>query len=179
METQTVSVLHAGTYGIDPVHSSLGFAVKFNGLSMFRSSFNAVEGALNDGVLAGAVPVESLGIQMPRFREHLLTADFFDAEHFPQMTFTSTSIDVSPDSDDVTVSGDLSIRGISRPVSASGTYGAAEDPFGNDRIGMSLTATIDRREFGLTWQNPLPGGGDALGWHVVIEVELQLVKPHN
>jgi polyisoprenoid-binding protein YceI len=177
MDALAISELPTGTYGIDPIHSSIGFAVKYNDLSMFRSAFKAVEGQLQDGVLTGSVPVESIAIEMPRFREHVLSADFFDAESFPQMTFASSSVEVGSDGKELTVGGELLIRGVSHPVTATGSFATGEDPFGNDRIGLTLHATIDRRAFGLTWQNPLPAGGDAVGWHVAIDVELQLVKP--
>ena len=71
MDTLTVSELHTGTYQIDPLHSSIAFAVRYNGLSMFRSTFQKVEGQLQDGVLTGSVPVDSIAVDMPRFRDHL------------------------------------------------------------------------------------------------------------
>ena len=108
-----------------------------------------------------------------------MSPDFFDAERFPQLTFTSTTIEPSDGEQAVTVSGELSIRGVSHPVSARGSYATGEDPFGNDRVGLTLAADIDRREFGLTWQNPLPSGGDAVAWDVTVNVELQMVKPHS
>ena len=135
MDTLTVSELHTGTYQIDPLHSSIAFAVRYNGLSMFRSTFQKVEGQLQDGVLTGSVPVDSIAVEMPRFRDHLLSPDFFDGERFPQLTFTSTTIEPSDGEKAVTVSGELSIRGVSHPVSARGSYAAGEDPFGNDRVG--------------------------------------------
>jgi polyisoprenoid-binding protein YceI len=177
MNTTSTVQVPTETYSIDPLHTHIGFAVKYNGLSMFRSNFGAIEGGLEGGVLRGAVEVTSIGVGMDRFRGHLLSPDFFDAERYPKITFESREISLGEDGQ-ATVSGELTLRGVSREVSAQGTYALGEDPMGNDRFGLSLQTTLDRREFGLTWQNPLPSGGDAVSWEVELTVEVQLVKPH-
>ncbi len=176
--TTTTVALPTGTYQIDPIHSTIGFALRFNGLSMFRSTFSGMSGTLADGQLTGSVDVETLNIKMPRFREHLLTADFFWIDRYPTADFTSTAITLT-DTGDITFEGDLTIRGATRPVVGVGTFAAAEDAFGNDRIGMTVRASIDRRDFGFTWQNPLPNGGDSLAWKAELTADVQMVKPHD
>ena len=127
---------------------------------------------------SGAVEVTSIGVGMDRFRGHLLSPDFFDAERYPKITFESREISLGEDGQ-ASISGELDeLRGVSREVSAQGTYALGEDPMGNDRFGLSLHTTLDRREFGLDVQNPLPSGGDAVSWEVELTVEVQLVKPH-
>lgn len=162
-----------GTYALDPVHSSIGFAVKYN-IGTFRSTFGEVAAQLADGVLTGTAKVSSINIDQPQFKEHLLAEDFFNAEVAPEITFRSTEIRPAADGS-VEVEGDLSIRGVTKPVTATGTYTAGQDAFGNNRVGFQIGTTVDRRAFGLNWQNPLPNGNDSLAWDVVISVDLQLI----
>jgi polyisoprenoid-binding protein YceI len=173
--TTATEQLPAGTYALDPVHSTIGFGVKYNGLATFRSSFGAVEASYENGVLTGKARVDSIDIDVPDFKNHLLSPDFFDAENHPELTFRSTAIRPSADGK-VEVDGELTIRGVTKPVTATGTWGATTDAFGNERVGFVLSTTVDRREFGVSWQNQLPNGNDAVDWNVTIEVDLQLVK---
>jgi polyisoprenoid-binding protein YceI len=174
MSTTTTSV-PTGTYGLDTVHSSIGFAVKYNGIASFRSSFEKYDAALTDGVLTGSADVASIAIDEPNFKGHLQGEDFFNAEVTPTVTFKSTDIKVGDDGT-AEVTGDLTIRGETKSVVAKGSFNAGPDAFGNDRANFELTATIDRREFGLNWQNALPNGSDALAWDVALTVDLQFVK---
>jgi len=171
----TITEIPAGTYGLDPVHSSIGFGVKYNGLATFRSSFEKYDAAFADGVLTGSADVTSITIDEPNFKGHLLTEDFFNAEVTPTVTFRSTDITVNEDGTGE-VAGELTIRGVTKSVVAKGNIAAGADPFGNDRIAFELSTTVDRREFGLNWQNALPNGNDSLAWDVTLTVDLQLVK---
>ena len=151
-------------------------------VSTYRASFGDVEGRLAaDGdaiVLEARALAESLSIVEPaEFREHVVHgADFFDAETHPTIGFRSTAVQLNDDGT-ATVSGELTIRRISRSVTAAGTYRpSTEDPFGNHRAGLELATTIDRRSWDLDWQAQLPGGGDAVGWDVEITVHLELIK---
>jgi polyisoprenoid-binding protein YceI len=102
--------------------------------------------------------------------------DFFDADSFPAITFRSDSVELGADGA-ATVSGTLTIRGVSRPVTARGTYSPPRaDPFGTVRAGLELRAAIDRRSWEMTWQMALPDGGDALGWDVEITAQLEFVR---
>jgi polyisoprenoid-binding protein YceI len=171
----TITEIPAGTYGLDPVHSSIGFGVKYNGLATFRSSFEKYDAALADGVLTGSADVTSITIDEPNFKGHLLGDDFFNAEATPSVTFRSTAVTVNDDGTGE-VAGDLTIRGVTKSVVAKGNIAAGADPFGNDRVAFELSTTVDRREFGLNWQNPLPNGNDSLAWDVTLTVDLQFVK---
>lgn len=174
MSTTTTSV-PTGTYGLDSIHSSIGFAVKYNGIAAFRSSFEKYDATLADGALTGSADVTSITIDEPNFKGHLLAEDFFNADVTPTVTFTSTDVKVDEDGT-AEVAGELTIRGITKPVVAKGSFNAGPDAFGNDRANFELSTTIDRREFGLNWQNALPNGGDALAWDVTLTVDLQFVK---
>jgi polyisoprenoid-binding protein YceI len=175
MSTNTIQRIPTGTYQLDPVHSSIAFGVRFNGLAMFRSTFDVVQAELVDGVLSGAADVGSIRIDEPHFKGHLLAEDFFNADVAPTLSFRSTDIRPSEGGQAV-VDGELTIRGVSRPVTASGTYAVGTDLRGGERAAFSLATTLDRRDFGLEWQMPLPDGSDALDWNVTVSVELQLVK---
>jgi polyisoprenoid-binding protein YceI len=165
----------AGTYDLDTVHSSIGFGVKYNGIATFRSTFEKYDAALTDGVLTGSADVSSIAVDEPNFKGHLQTADFFDAENAPTITFRSTGVTIGDDGQGE-VTGDLTIRGVTKTVVAKGDVGAGPDAFGNERAAFELSTTVDRREFGINWQNALPNGSDALAWDVTITVDLQFVK---
>jgi polyisoprenoid-binding protein YceI len=180
MTTQTVSQqVPAGTYKVDPVHSTIHFAVIHNGVSSFRSGFRGYEAKLEGGEepkLVGTVEVESIEIEEEQLKGHLLSPDFFDAERHPQLKFSSTEIAVGGDNE-VTVRGELEIRGTVHEVEASGRIGeVGADLGGSARVGLSLAARVDRRSFGLDWNADLPSGGQALDYEVDIAVDLELVK---
>jgi polyisoprenoid-binding protein YceI len=171
----TATTVPAGTFGLDNVHSSIGFAVKYNGIAAFRSSFETYDAALTDGVLTGTADVASIAIDEPNFKGHLQGEDFFNAEVAPTITFKSTDIKVSDDGS-AEVTGDLTIRGETKSVVATGSFSTGPDAYGNDRANFELETTIDRREFGINWQNALPNGSDALAWDVKLSVDLHFVK---
>ena len=173
----TTSTPIAGTYAADPVHSSFGFAVRYQGVSLFRGTLDDVQATLIDGRLEGRAKVESISIRTPeQFRAHVLSAEFFDAANHPDVTFTSNDVDVSDDGA-ATVAGELTIKGITRPVTATGTWIAPEgDAFGNTRGHLNLEAQVDRTEFDMNWNAPLPSGGKALANEVTLTVELSLLE---
>jgi polyisoprenoid-binding protein YceI len=170
-----------GVFEADSIHSSLQFAVRHMQVSTFRASFADVEARLIAGApeprLEGTARVESISItDPPVFREHVVrSADFFDADNHPEILFRSDRVELAGDGS-ATVEGELRIKGISRPVTATGTYeGPVEDPFGFLRAALELRAVVDRRDWEMSWQAPLPGGADVLGWDVEITVQLELV----
>jgi polyisoprenoid-binding protein YceI len=173
--TTTIQQVPTDTFGLDPVHSSFGFGVRYNGLATFRSSFDKVDALLADGVLTGSADVRSIVIDEPRFKDHLLADDFFDVESTPTITFRSTDIRAGEDGS-VEVDGELTIRGVTKAVTATGTYAVGGDAFGNDRVAFEVQTTVDRREFGLNWQMVKPDGSEALAYDVTISADLQLVK---
>lgn len=171
----TLQQVPTGTYTLDPIHSTFGFAVKHNGISLFRGQFERVDASLQDGVLHGTAYVDSVKTAIPDLKAHLLAPDFFNAEQTPTVDFRSTEIRVADDGS-VEVDGELTIRGETRPVTAKGSYAAGVGLSGGEVAGFDLEVRIDRREYGLNWQAPLPNGGDALAWDVRIEAHLELVR---
>jgi polyisoprenoid-binding protein YceI len=179
LESTAAGTLPTGTWQLDPVHSQVGFAVKYM-VGTFRGSFSPVAATLavaEDGsaALTGSARAESVKVQEPNLVAHLLSPDFFDAERAPELRFGSTDISVA--GDHVVVAGDLTIKGSTRPVTLAGDVTEAiTDPYGRERIGITLAGAIDRTEFGITWNNPLPSGKSALANEVSLSAELYLVK---
>ena len=175
MSTTTTPL--AGTYNADPVHSSFGFAVRYQGVSIFRGTLNEVDAKLVDGRFEGAAKVESISIRTPdQFRQHVLGEEFFDAANHPEVTFVADDVDLREDST-ASVKGELTIKGITRPVEATGTWTApAADAFGNSRAHVQLEAAVDRTEYEMNWNTALPSGGNVLANDVTLTVELSLVE---
>jgi polyisoprenoid-binding protein YceI len=170
----------SGTYRAQPVPSSFAFAVRHSGVFWYRGSLSDVAATLSgdgdDLALEGAARVDSLSVvEPPAMRASVLGPEFFDAERHPEITFRSTAIRLD-DGDRAEVDGELTMRGVTRPVSASGYY-ARPRPAGYGEVaGLQLHTSIDRREFGFEWQMQLPGGGDAVGWEVEVDIDLLLKR---
>jgi polyisoprenoid-binding protein YceI len=180
MSTQTIEQgIPTGTYVVDPVHSSIGFAVVHNGVSTFRSGFADYEARLSGGEsprLEGTVDVASVLIDEEQLKGHLLSPEFFDAERHPRLRFESSELKVDEDGS-ATIRGELEIRGEKHAVEAGGRFGQlGADLAGKARVGLSLAATVDRRDFGLDWNAELPSGGEVLDYAVSIAIELELVE---
>ncbi len=180
MSTQTIAQqVPAGTYAVDPVHSSINFAITHNGVATFRSGFDSYEARLSGGEAAkleGTVDVASVKVDEEQLKGHLLSPDFFDAGRYPQLRFSSSELSIAEDGA-VTLRGELEIHGETREVEASGKFGRlGADLAGNARVGLSIAATVDRRNFGLDWNAELPSGGEVLDYEVSIAVELELVE---
>ncbi|MDP2712197.1 MAG: YceI family protein [Solirubrobacteraceae bacterium] len=178
----TATTIAAGTYSADPIHSSVQAGVRHMGVGAFRTTFTDVTARLtsdDDGLrLDGRVPVRSISIHNPPdFREHVVNgADFFDASNHPEIAFTSSSVELGADGG-VELDGELVIKAIAKPLHASGTWREpVEDLAGGTRTALELRAVVDRRDWDITWQAPLPNGEDALGWDVTLEIQLELVK---
>jgi polyisoprenoid-binding protein YceI len=169
-----------GTFDADPVHSSFNFAVRYQGVSLFRGSLDDVSATLTadeQGTrLEGAAKVESISIRTPeQFRAHVLSAEFFDAETHPEVTFVSSDVDLDEDGT-AKITGELTIKGITQPGVAAGTWTAPEaDAFGGTRGHLNLEATVDRTKYDMTWNMPLPSGGNALANDVTLTVDVSLV----
>jgi polyisoprenoid-binding protein YceI len=179
MSTLTVQPI-SGTYRAQPLPSSFTFGVRHSDVFWYRGSLGDVAATLEgtpDGlVLAGSAGVESISVLEPApLRAHLLGPDFFDVERHPEITFRSTSIDLTDDQG-VRLQGELTMRGVTRPVSAVGQYaGPRMSSFGG-LVGLELHTSVDRREFGIDWQAELLGGGQALGWEVEIDIDLLFIR---
>jgi polyisoprenoid-binding protein YceI len=168
-----------GTYVLDPIHSSASFAVKHMVVSTFRGRFENFDATLTDGKLVGTVDVGSIVVKDENLAAHLQSPEFFDAERHPELRFESTEIRRG-EGDEVVVDGELTIKGITKPVEARGTLEGPHVTFGPNgelnKVGLSLEAIIDRTEFGLNWNAPLPKGGFALANDVKLIVELELAE---
>ncbi len=179
MSTETLNQqIPVGTWTVDPVHSSIQFGITHGGISTFRSGFGEYAATLTGGErprLEGTVEVASIDIDEEQLKGHLMSPEFFDLENYPQLKFSSSEFAVGDDGS-VRLAGELEIRGETREVSAVGEFarvGAYLD--GKERLGFSIEAAVDRREFGLDWNADLPSGGQALEYEVAIQVELQFV----
>ena len=171
-----------GAFVADRNHSSVLFSVRHMKVSRFRASFADVEArfaADEEGVrLEGRARVDSISIaDPPELREHVVSGqDFFDAAEHPEIRFRSSRVDFGDDGA-IRVAGELELRGLARPIEASGTYRQpVVDPYGTSRGAIELMTTIDRRDWGLDWQMPLPSGDDVLGWEVELDIRLELVQ---
>lgn len=175
-EQSTITTeIPTGTWNLDPVHSSVGFAVKHSGVMTFRGDFPEFDAKLVDGRLEGTAKVASVRVDEPNLTGHLQTPDFFDAEQFPELRFVSNTIE--RDGDKVSISGDLTLRGVSHPVELSGTIsGPITDGFGTQRLGLDLETTINRQDYKISWNQPLPSGDPSLADDVVITANVALVQ---
>jgi len=170
----TQQALPTGVWSADGVHSTVGFAVPYLA-GTFQGTFSDFDARLDDGVLRGSAEVGSVQVKDPNLAAHLQSPDFFDAERYPQLSFEAR--DVSRSGDDLTIAGELTLKGHTEAVEIKGHINdPAPDPYGGERFGLQLETTVDRTKFGLTWNNPLPSGDPALSNEVTIIVDLQLSK---
>jgi polyisoprenoid-binding protein YceI len=183
MSTDTVNQkVPAGTWTVDPIHSSVGFSVTHNNVATYRSKFDSYEATLTGGDeprLVGSVDVQSIDIDEPQLKGHLMSPDFFDIERTPKLNFTSTRLDVADDGT-VRLTGELEIKGNKREVEATGRFGEiGSDLGGNPRVALSVSTAVDRRDFGIEFNADLPSGGQVLEWEVAINVDLELVAQED
>jgi polyisoprenoid-binding protein YceI len=166
------SIPTTGTWAIDSVHSSATFTVAHHVIATFRGHFHDISGELVDGVLSGSVQTDSIDLgSVALFKEHLLGADWFDIANHPSLSFRST--DLHAHGDHIHAVGELTIKGVTKPVAIAGSVRGPvpvpnHDGSSSDRLGIDLTTTVNRQEFGIT------GGGGASD-EVTIEVSLELV----
>jgi polyisoprenoid-binding protein YceI len=176
--TETLTIAPAGTWTLDPVHSRVDFEVAYLA-GTFKGEFQQIAGELSvDGdraSLTGIAQVSSVDVKDENLSAHLQSPDFFDAERHPELRFSAH--DIRLDGQNVAVDGEITIKGVTKPVAVTGTVTAPmADPYGNDRIGLVLSAAVDRTEFGVNWNTPLPSGEPALANDVKILADLQFVK---
>jgi polyisoprenoid-binding protein YceI len=166
----TTKTAPAGNWSADPVHSHLSFEVAYAGTNTFRGGFHEYSADLKDGVLEGSAKVASVDVKDEQLNGHLQTPDFFDADRFPEITFRTSDLE----------HGELTIKGVTRPVAISSSVSEPNvDPFGRERVGIALEATVDRNEFGVSWNAPNQGGGDYLGNDVTIKADLALIRQES
>jgi polyisoprenoid-binding protein YceI len=173
------TAIPTGVWKSDPVHSSVGFAVKHMVVATFRGAFTDFDVTLDnsDGEpkLYGTVLVPSVDARDETLKGHLLSPDFFDAERTPEITFSST--DIRSEGDELILNGELTIKGTTKPVEARGTIvGPVQNIAGREGLGIELSTTVDRRDYGLNWNAELPKGGFAVENDVTLNVHLELAK---
>ena len=173
--TQEAVAIPTGTWSLDPVHSDIGFAVKYSGAGTFRGTFDEFDAKLVDGKLEGTAKVASVAVDDPNFAGHLQSPDFFDAERNPELRFTSKSIE--RDGDEITIAGELTLRGDTKDVTISGTVaGPTPDVYGKERFAFDVETSVDRRDYGINWNADLPTGEPALGNDVKITANLAFIQ---
>ena len=171
-----------GTWTLDLSHSELSFTVKHLMITKVRGIFEKFDVTIvtaeepKDSTIVATVDVSSVNTGVEARDNHLRTSDFFLVEEHPTMTFTSTSIDGDLASGDFTVTGDLTLRGVTQPVVLKGEFGGLiQDPYGNTRAGASASTKINRHDFGVSWNSALEAGGVTLGDDVTINLDLEVV----
>ncbi|MEX0657619.1 MAG: YceI family protein [Egibacteraceae bacterium] len=174
-------VPEAGTYQIDPTHSAVEFVVRHLGLSKVRGRFSDFGGDITvaedvtQSTAQVTIQAASIDTRAEDRDTHLRSGDFLDVEQHPTLQFTVTG--VRREGDDWLVDGDLTVRGTTRPVTLDVAFdGAAQDPWGNTRVGFTAGTTINREDFGLTWNQALEAGGLLVGRDVRLELTVQAVK---
>ena len=170
----------SGTYRAQPTPASIAFSVRHSGVFSYRGSLSEVAATLHgddDGLtLEGSARVDSISVvEPPAMRASVLGPEFFDAERHPELTFRSTAIRLADDGR-AEVDGELTLRGVTRQVTATGHYASPRAASFGDVAGLQLRTTFDRREFGFDWQMELPGGGNAVGWDVKLDIDLLLKR---
>jgi polyisoprenoid-binding protein YceI len=174
MSSVDTQALPTGTWQVDKVHSSIGFAIDYMA-GTFHGTFSDFDAVATDGVLNGSAKVASVQVKDENLAAHLQSPDFFDAPAYPELTFTSNRI--SRDGDRVTIDGEVTIKGHTETAEITGEISdPMADPYGGERFGLTLQTTVDRDKFGISWNNPLPSGEPALSNEVTITAELQLSK---
>lgn len=173
----------AGTWNIDPSHSHVGFSVRHLMVSKVRGEFGSFDGAIRiadnllDSSVEATIDVASVSTRDEGRDAHLRTSDFFAVDEHPTWTFRSTGLRVeNADADEYRLSGDLTLRGVTRPVELELEFhGVQQDPWGGTRIGFSAETKLNRKDFGIDWNALVDGGGVIVGDKVSITLEIEAV----
>jgi len=170
----------AGTWTLDPAHSEVSFSVRHLAISKVRGTFEKFDVTVVTGenpadtTVTATIDVASVNTNQEQRDNHLRTSDFFAIDEFPTMSFVSTG--VRRDGDDFLLDGDLTLRGVTKPVTIRGEFGGIiTDGYGQTKAGASGTTKINRKDFGVNWNAALEGGGLTLGDDVTITIEGQVV----
>jgi polyisoprenoid-binding protein YceI len=177
----TVQTQEKLLYSIDPSHSSVDFVVRHMMITKVRGRFTAFEGQIElapgsdvPQAITASIDAASIDTREPQRDTHLRSADFFEVEKYPTLTFASTRIEGTPH--EFKVTGNLTIHGVTREVTLAGTFdGRGGDPWGGQRAGYSAHTTINRKDFGLTWNAALETGGMLVSDEVRIELNIEAV----
>ncbi len=184
MSTTAVIPVTLTTWNLDPAHSAAGFKVKHMMISNVKGTFTGISGVLKldetdstRSSVEASIDVTTVNTCDVQRDGHLKSADFFDAEKFPALTFKSTKVE-SAGGGDYAVTGDLTMHGVTKSVTfaVEDVSTPAKDPWGNLRIGLAATAKVNRKEFGLSWNSALETGGVLVGEDVTITLDVQFIK---
>jgi polyisoprenoid-binding protein YceI len=180
MSTISPDAIQTGTYSVDPAHSHVGFEVRHMGIATVRGSFKKFEGTVEAGngalSLSGSVEVATVDTGDQNRDGHLQSPEFFDVAQFPQITFASTGAEPTGDGR-IKLTGDITIKGTTKPIELTGEIGEnGQDPWGNERVGFEVEGKVDRREFGLDWNQVLPNGNLLVSNDVKLVVSVSAVK---
>ena len=180
MTAAVATDLTAGTWAIDPVHSSINFSVRHLMVSKVRGSFQTFSGAITvaeDGTpsVSATIDVNSIDTRNEQRDAHVRSADFFDADNHPTATFVSTG--VRPDGDDYVVDGDFTLKGVTKPVSLKLEYNGVNPGMGQGAVaGFEASVVLNRKDFGIDIDMPLETGGTVVGDKVTITLEIEALK---
>lgn len=178
---ESTTIAPAGTtWAADPVHSNIAFEVEYAGVNTFRGSFRDFDATLEGSTLAGSAQVASVDVKDEQLAGHLQSPDFFDAKRFPQIAIHADELSVGDDGA-LTARGELTMKGVTKPIELKGRLASAPsvDPFGRERLGLTLETAVDRNDFGIAWNAPNQSGGNYLGDEVVLKAELALVRQES
>ncbi len=184
LENAAKATTEVSTWNIDPAHSAAEFKVKHMMISNVKGKFSGISGALtlngsdlSKSSITASIPIATVNTGDEQRDGHLKSADFFDAEKFPAMTFTSVKV-VPDGAGEIKVTGELALHGVTKQVTfaVEGPSEASKDPWGNIRIGISATAKINRKDFGLVWNAALESGGVLVGEDVTISLDVEFIK---
>ena len=177
LETTTTIAPAGTTWAADPVHSNVAFEVEYAGVSIFRGSFRDFDATLEGSALEGSARVASVDVKDEQLSGHLQSPDFFDAERHPEIAFRADTLSVGDDGA-LGGSAELTIKGVTKPVELNGRLASAPtvDPFGRERLGLTLETAIDRNDFGVAWNAPNQSGGNYLGDEVTLKADLTFVR---
>ncbi len=183
MSTTTATTIPTGTYAIDPTHSRIGFVARHAMVTKVRGSFNEFEGSGSfdadnptSAQLQLTIQAKSIDSRNADRDAHLRSNDFFDMETYPEITFASTAVEQA-DAENYRVTGDLTIKGVTKPVTIDFEYlGSAVDPYGNQRIGLEGKTTVNRKDWGVTWNAALEAGGVLVSEKVTLEFEVSAIR---
>jgi len=170
-------------WALDPTHSNVDFSIRHMMISKVKGTFRSFEASieadpqdLTTANISFSIDVSSVDTNNADRDNHLRTADFFDVENYPKLTFVAKSI-VKTDDGEYNVTGDVTLHGVTRSETFAVTYeGTGKDPWGNEKVGFSATGNLKRSDYGLTWNAALETGGFLVGDDVKVSLELQAVK---
>jgi polyisoprenoid-binding protein YceI len=186
MSTTTISPTLTGTYELDPTHTRIGFVARHAMVTKVRGSFNEFSGSgyfdaddpsrSHVGLTIAAASIDTRNADRDA---HLRSNDFLDMDNHPEITFASTAVEAI-DADTYRVTGDLTIKGVTKPVTIDFAYeGSATDPFGNVRVGFEGRTTINRKDWGVSWNTALEAGGVLVGEKVTLEFEVSAIRTES